>query len=98
MASRWFTVDELNDMDLPWTAEFTESRGRDKWGENVDLVFRYEWTQYHVLMHFTPGGDRSYPDAINIEGLWVVDCPEVELYPTRRHVVQFRKVTDEVPL
>lgn len=98
MGSRWFTVDELDDMDLPWTAEHISSRGRGKTGENVDLVFRYDCVSYHVMMHVAPDGTQTYPDAISIEGLWIVDCPEVEMYATRRPALLFRKVADDVPL
>lgn len=98
MPSRWFTVDELISMDLPWTAEVVESRGRGKTGEFIDLVFRYDWVSYHVVMHISPDGEQSYPDAISIEGTQVVDCPEVELYATRRPVLLFRKVADDAAL
>jgi hypothetical protein len=95
----WFTVDELEAMDLPWTAEWIESRGRGKTGEYVDLCFRRDWTLYHVLMFIAPDGTQTYPESFPLEdGVFVVDCPEVELYATRRHVVQFRKVTDAAPL
>lgn len=98
MAERWFLVDELDDMDLPWTAEHISSRGRGKTGENVDLVFRYDWELYHVLMHVAPDGTQTYPEAICIEGSWLVDCPQVELYATTRHVTMFRKVADDTSL
>lgn len=95
----WFTVDELDEMDLPWTAEHVESRGRGKTGENVDLIFRRDWVLYHVMMHFAPDGTQTYPDAFPIEGVWVVDCPEVELYATTRQTTLFRKVmTDDTSL
>ena len=98
MAERWFLVDELDDMDLPWTAEHISSRGRGKTGENIDLVFRYDWDLYHVLMHVAPDGTQTYPEAISIEGVWLVDCPRVELYATTRHVTMFRKVADDTPV
>lgn len=98
MTSRWFTVAELIDMNLPWTAEYVESRGKGKTGEFVDLVFRFDYASYHVLMHIAPDGTQTYPDEINLEGTCVVDCPEVELYATRRLVTLFRKVSDDLRL
>lgn len=98
MASRWFTVEELDAMDLPWTAEHVSSRGKGKTGENVDLIFRYDWASWHVMMHIAPDGTQTYPEAVSVEGLWVVDCDQVELYATRRPQILFRKVTDDLPL
>jgi len=95
----WFLVSELDSMDLPWTAELISSRGRGKTGENIDLVFRRDWLHYHVLMHIAPDGSQTYPDAISLlDGTYAVDCPEVELYATTRHVTMFRKVADDTPV
>lgn len=95
----FFLVSELEAKDLPWTAEFVESRGRGKTGEFVDLVFRHDWLLYHVLMHIDPDGTQTYPEAITLEdNSAVVDCPEVELYATTRRVTMFRKASDDTPL
>ena len=95
----WFSVEELNIMDLPWTAEWISSRGRDRTGEYVDLVFRCDEALYHVLMFVAPDGSQSYPDAFALEDTTrVVDCDEVELYATRRDVIMFRKVADDTPV
>ncbi len=92
----WFTVAELEQMDLPWTAEWIESRGRGRTGEFVDLLFRRDWQLYHVLMFIAPDGTQSYPDEFALEdGTLVVDCDPVELYATTRDVILFRKVADD---
>jgi hypothetical protein len=96
----WFTVAELDSFDLPWTAEHVMSRGRDRTGEYVDLIFRFDWRLYHVLMHLNPDGTHFYPEAMPIEGdsdLWV-DCNEVELYATRRPEILFRKVSADAAI
>lgn len=95
----WFTVVELEQMDLPWTAEWIYSRGRGRTGEFVDLVFRRDWLLYHVLMFIAPDGTQSYPEAFPLDDqTLVVDCDEVELYATTRDEIMFRKVANDPAL
>lgn len=106
MPARLFTVDEIDRLtDYGMYHELKEGRGRREWDELCDVVFKdeYEERLYHVLYSDALTDavliDREpedfYPDAKrNEDGVWVVECHEVELYVTYLPVVRFRRVAD----
>lgn len=106
MPARLFTVEEIDQLsDCGSYTAFSEPRGRDDWAELRDIVFRDETEDrlYHVLysdpLNDWVRADREpedfYPEAKrNDEGVWVVECHEVELYVTYLPVVRFRRVAD----
>jgi hypothetical protein len=106
MPARTFSVEEIIQLtDHGMYTELREPRGRDNWAELCDVVFKDEHEErlYHVLysdpltdmVRLDREPEDFYPDAYrNDEDVWVVECPEVELYVTYLPVVRFRKVAD----
>jgi heat shock protein HspQ len=100
MPSRVFSIDDLEELEVAWCNDFKESRGKRRWMEAFDVVFRADDDEklYHVVIeegnteYQECYGEDRYPERDYRNK--TVECPEVELYETMRPVTVFRKVKD----
>lgn len=104
MPSRTFTVDELDELEVRYSAEFSERVDSGRWSEYFDVVFRADDGKLYFVR--TEEGlteiqmdamyrEDHYPDAERNGGDYFVKCPQVELYQEMVPVTKWRKVSDE---